>query len=556
MHNLKFLLFWFLLGILIGFIQLSKAQNIDTAQINALNSQARAVFIQKPAKTKELAGEALSLAQKVNYPKGMAEAYYNLSLVDRLKSNYDEQMKSLISALKIYQSLNRPIDVANIYIAIGEVYSQESSVVKESYTQKAFEYYEKALKIYQKYKNLPGQALAFRKIGNEYLDIKKYKEGIDNYQQSLKIEQTLNNEENIANVENNLGIAFYEQKLYRQAMEYYQKALKTILKINNVVRLSAAYYNIGKVYLAQNQLPAALDMAQKSLANAQKIQNKQAIREAHLLFFEIYAQKKEFEQALQSYIAMHKTRDSIYSVESISKVAQIQSLYESEKQEQQLKILRQEKALSSLWFYGGLGILGVLLIISGLVIYNQFQKIRKNRQIFKQKEELHQIQQALKETELENQTLKNTQLQQNLEFRNKELTTFTLNFAQKNALIQEVKQGMQEVLAQTDKDAKLRLGRLINLIDHALKTEDDWEDFKLYFEQVHTDFFENLKSDFNDLTNSELRLCALTRLNMNTKEIADILGISPESVRMARYRLRKKMNLITDDNLMDLVLKY
>jgi len=77
----------------------------------------------------------------------------------------------------------------------------------------------------------------------------------------------------------------------------------------------------------------------------------------------------------------------------------------------------------------------------------------------------------------------------------------------------------------------------------------------LHFEQVHQHFFTRLKEACPDLSSAELKLCALIRLNLNMKESATILGISPTSVKTARYRLRKKLNLSQEESILDYLLK-
>jgi len=75
------------------------------------------------------------------------------------------------------------------------------------------------------------------------------------------------------------------------------------------------------------------------------------------------------------------------------------------------------------------------------------------------------------------------------------------------------------------------LNKLKRTIINNLSADKDWEDFKLYFEKVHHDFFTALKYKFPDLTNSDLKLCSLSRLNFNIKETANIFGVSPDSIK-------------------------
>ena len=154
------------------------------------------------------------------------------------------------------------------------------------------------------------------------------------------------------------------------------------------------------------------------------------------------------------------------------------------------------------------------------------------------------------------ETQKNT-LTEELELRSRELTTQTLNLLQKNALMEEVRAMVSDILKSATtapQPQKLTYNRLIKLIDYSFTLDKEWEDFRVYFEQVHQSFFVRLKEICPDLTPGELRLCALVKLNLNLKESATILKISPDSVKTARYRLRKKLNIPEEQTLTDYLL--
>jgi DNA-binding NarL/FixJ family response regulator len=80
------------------------------------------------------------------------------------------------------------------------------------------------------------------------------------------------------------------------------------------------------------------------------------------------------------------------------------------------------------------------------------------------------------------------------------------------------------------------------VIKNNLYLDDDWERFRIHFEDVHPDFFKKLEAEHPTLTKNEVRLCAYFHINLSTKEIANLLNIDPASVRKAKMRLNKKMN--------------
>ena len=97
--------------------------------------------------------------------------------------------------------------------------------------------------------------------------------------------------------------------------------------------------------------------------------------------------------------------------------------------------------------------------------------------------------------------------------------------------------------------------QLIRSINFDLQDDNNWQNFSRYFEEVYKDFNRNVKTKYPQVTSNELRLLALLKMNLSSKEIANILNISPEGIKKARYRLRKKLGLTTEDSMQDLVLK-
>ncbi len=150
--------------------------------------------------------------------------------------------------------------------------------------------------------------------------------------------------------------------------------------------------------------------------------------------------------------------------------------------------------------------------------------------------------------------LKEKQLNDKIEYKNKQLTTHTLNTIQKNETLKELSRGIIQIIRNSKGNSTSELRQLLGLINYSFRKDKDWEEFKLYFEEVHTGFFENLIKCQPDLTSLDLRHCALLRLNMSISDSAALLGISPESVKTSRFRLRKKLNLETQQDLTDHVM--
>jgi hypothetical protein len=149
--------------------------------------------------------------------------------------------------------------------------------------------------------------------------------------------------------------------------------------------------------------------------------------------------------------------------------------------------------------------------------------------------------------EIEVEKSKNEELLQKLEANQRELASNTMFMYQKNSLLSYLKGQMKELNKMLPESATQTSKNIDASLQNHQFLEADWDKFKLHFENVHPSFFEDLKKKYPDLTKNETRLCAYLHLNMSTKEIAALLNIDPGSVRRAKTRLNKKMNLQPSD---------
>ncbi len=145
--------------------------------------------------------------------------------------------------------------------------------------------------------------------------------------------------------------------------------------------------------------------------------------------------------------------------------------------------------------------------------------------------------------------IKNEQLEEDFKSKSNELAASTLSIIKKNELLYKVKD--QLIDSVEDKET---IRPIINTIEKSLKQNDDWEMFKEAFDNADRKFLKNLKKAHPNLSPNDIKLCAYLRLNLSSKEIAPLLHISARSIEIKRYRLRKKMNLSHDENLVNYIL--
>jgi len=204
------------------------------------------------------------------------------------------------------------------------------------------------------------------------------------------------------------------------------------------------------------------------------------------------------------------------------------------------------------WYFNiwSIAFYGILLFILIYLLYKlQAKKYSKRYQEQQKELELkHQIE--LEKTDKELIQLKNEKLETEIEFKNSELASSAMNLVQKKEFILKIKETLQH-LNKSEKESmdSQDLKKLLRSLSEEEKLNDEWEQFSIHFNNVHGDFLIKLSEKYPILKAHELKLSAYLRMNLTSKEIAQLMSISVRGVEISRYRLRKKLNIPTETNL-------
>lgn len=192
--------------------------------------------------------------------------------------------------------------------------------------------------------------------------------------------------------------------------------------------------------------------------------------------------------------------------------------------------------------------------------------IEKQRNIFEMQElKYEKEQQALEDkhhleiTEAENElvSLRNEKLQAEIDFKNSELANNAMHLLKKGELLTKMKNELSNTIKSVGNErAVTELKKMIKVLNEDEKMDEDWEHFAQHFDKVHSDFLISLKEKYPNITPSELKLSAYLRMNLSTKEIAQLMNISVRGVEISRYRLRKKLGINTEVNLFDFLINF
>lgn len=172
--------------------------------------------------------------------------------------------------------------------------------------------------------------------------------------------------------------------------------------------------------------------------------------------------------------------------------------------------------------------------------YKKYYKKQREKLLLKTKQKLE-----LKSFENKQQKLsfKNKSLKQDIENKNRELALSTMSLIKKNEFLGQIKNELKKITVNEN------ISSVVKTIDDNINSSDDWKMFEKAFNNADKKFFKKVKKQHPELTSNDLRLCMFLRMNLNSKDIAPLLNISPRSVEIKRYRLRKKLQLEREINL-------
>ena len=547
-------------------IELRKEQ--DTAKVNSYIRLGRKyIDDQKLDSATLIANKGLFLAKKLEYTYGIGEFYAVQGDIKVIQNELFEALSYYLQSTEYLNEEKLRSKLANVFLVIGNIY------VTQANYPKALEYYQKGQVIADSLNLVSMMVHFYNNMGELYYNIGQLENAINNYNNALEIYRDKNDSIGQASVNSSISIvynrmgniekakthldqalAIYEKSSnhvgllnayltmaaiernggnYTKAISYYQKGLmhlemigieykgpKSIYEVSLYAGLGYCYMKIKNYREAEKNLLRGYKIARKNgqLGNLENLS---------LFLSELYDSTGDDSKALDYYREYDTYSDSLSHEENIKKITQLQMQYEFDKEMKQREVeqakqnaIQKRKELVYLMIISG-------AILATVILFLLFRlQINKNKRI----------------------NLERNNLLGDLDFKNKELTTNVMYLLKKNEFIISISDKLKKSRYDFKPDNRKIIDDIIRELEQS-SSGDVWKDFEIRFQEVHAGFYKRLNEQFPDLSPNELKLCAFLRLNMSTKEISTITFQSPKSITMARFRLRKKMNIANYDNL-------
>ncbi len=517
--------------------QLNAHKEEDTIKVNLLNAIGFEYWIVDANESIIYGKEALQLSRLLRYPAGLAKANRIVGVAYWAQGDQNKALKYLNTSYKIYEKVNDKRGIANTRLNIGMVYAD----LREY--ERALQNYDQAINEFTALGLKSRIATTFTKIGTILIKQNKDTKALQYLTDALQMHIANEFTYGIAEVHNRLGILYLSKNEIEQASYHIQKSIKLGREVSDIDGLTNNFVIHGKILRLSDRLDEAAIELNKGLELAKENNLKKYELFAYEELKELKKQQSKAEEALTFYDKYTTLKDSLFNSDKSKQIAYLEFENELDIKNKEVLALKAKEKTDN--FIKLILILGVTSIsICGYVIFMiSRQRAKKSKQLSTKSQELLESVYALSQKDLENSELKQKELKRQLDFKNKELTSYALNFIKKNEVVQQLQTTIKSLKKSPAVEKDKLIADLNKIIRKNLSIDRDWEDFSRFFEDVHQGFYTKLKLKHKDLSTNDLKICSLIQLNLNIKETASILGISPESVKTARYRLRKKLGL-------------
>lgn len=438
---------------------------------------------------------------------------------------FDKAYSTLSSALNMARQINDTTEEIKAYLFLGILYDLQAD------TEQAVSFFKKGLQLAEYSGNAILKIRLLNSLSITYVRQDKLEDAKHNLLDCIRYVEANRLTYGLDRLYINMALVMSSTDQLDSALFYARHALETAKRHANRSSIAKALIYNGHILFLQDSIAEAKAMFGQadSLALILGAQN------MHCIILEYYAEMAKAEGAFKdAYIyleAFKRCSDSLTERRNILNMLRLQMENETAQTEMvsQYKLYR----LTLLTI-----IIAFVLVLGAIFFGYEYRRHRRHEQNARQ-----------------NARLERQRLVSELEQGNKKMVTQSIYRQKKNKDLSEIAEKLRLQRAQFKPTNQPLIDDVISSLD-SFSGEERWEDFEIYFERVHTGFMKNLQKKYPDLSLTEKKLCVYLRLGMTTKEIANIQHISFRAVEQARYRLRKKLGLKKEEDLVNFLNKF
>jgi tetratricopeptide (TPR) repeat protein len=475
----------------------------------------------------------LDIATEIRDSARLGIAHFWLAVEYKKLNTFSKAIAHNEKALQIAESRKDEQRVISCLNGIGTILSQSKQ-------------YEKALTYYQRVIERTEPNSFLNMIANvnaaeTYREINQLQKALLHVNSALKIcESYFPNHSNVmAFILLSKGRLYHKLGDYAMTKRTIERSLQIYTTVKSQAGAASCQHELARVAIAEGRLTQATMFLNEAHENVKSLAgNHQRLVSLYSTYAELAKAQGKFDDAFAYLEKQNLFKDSVIQLKEREAVQRFNVLLDVKEAELTATYLKAENKNNVVAI-----ILLVVLIISilTLVITVSRAQLRRIRSSESQKKILLMNLNSRLETE--------THLKSELDQKAKEMTSLALNMIQKREILESIRAEIENLCQKVDGESKASLKKIVSTIRFSEHLEKDWQTFRRYFDQVHQGFFDNLQALYPDLNSNDLKFCALLKLNLDTKQLASVLDISAESVKVAKHRIRKKLGLTGEDNM-------
>jgi tetratricopeptide (TPR) repeat protein/DNA-binding CsgD family transcriptional regulator len=399
-------------------------------------------------------------------------------------------------------------------------------------------------------------------LGRWYEKKAEFKTSIKFQRKALELFQKFNNAKGVAQTYNSIGAVYEDMEIHDSAFLYFHKAFTINQELQYLDQLVININNIGDSYRKRGIFDSAVYFANWAVMLARdqgfKYQESTALRDLAKTYILI----NDFEKAYFYEKESRKVYDEVYNQDFNEQVALMQTLYEVEAKNEKIYALEKEKKLQrSLNIAASVALIAlmssfILLFSRQKIKWKIKQKILENeKEIADRYKEFLESEEKRLHIELKHKKLEEEYLNSEYYALQKDFSSKIMKAVEKENLINNIKGLLVEAVENPSQSPFPKISKSIKLIELNHSGEKIWDDLVENFDYLNKDFMDKLQKIAPTLSHTEIKHCALIRQHLPLDKMASILNVTKDSLRVSRYRIKKKLHLGAEVELVDFILK-
>ncbi len=490
--------------------------------------------------------KARNLYEQMDDVEGMLNYYFAAGAINSINGNYLNATDDFQNVIDLSQlSGNLKMECLG-YVSLGSL-----NIMRSTPTS-AMAYLKKALAISEKMEDLMLMAVILANTGKAFELMGMYDSAFHYLERSLEVRIQEGEDRGIASAEFLVGSMMIKTGKPQNAIAMLDSSRQRFLGLTDNTGICLTTRMMAEAYDLAGDRQNAIAEARTAIDISIKLKNPNLLYEAYSTMAKIMASSGFHDEAVQYLLKSNHLRDSLTTANNERIMREMEVKFQTARKDDEIKLLKSKNEIkdkNNLLLTVSIVALSLILTLALILFHFKSVGMTRQRKLFEKEKVINEQTTEIREKE---QLL----MKEQLESKNRELAAKALEMLRLNETMSNIIEKLEAFNEINNPDNKTSesLNAIISGLEAQLK-DNTWVEFEKIFKNIHSEFFEKLFTICPNLTPAEIKVAAFLRLNLNTKEIAAVTYKSEAGVKSARYRLRQKMGLQSDDNLVPFLMQ-